>query len=209
MRGADFENINMRARVAFMIACIENSVQHLELTHPRWQILIGGLWDRLGDFFYPNLELFVVKRTPSYLEDLENYGEYLQDLGQDEDQFGLTEQEFNDLKEIFNGPCIPANIIERIDDISWSGIYTEYLPLEDYETLDSCIILLESNGIPLPPFENFVPFIWTEGTSHSGIYTRADFFPDPNVTTRSDFFPNPNATLIQKVFKFFRSGFNS
>jgi hypothetical protein len=199
----------MRARVAFMIACMENSVQHLELTHPRWQILIGGLWDRLGDFFYPNLELFVCDRTPSCVEIFENYSEYLQDLGQDEDQFELTEQEFIDLKEIYIGSTIPAKIVELMKDISRSGIYTEHVPLMDYETLDDCIILLETHGIPLPPFENFVSFVWTEGTSHSGIYTRADFFPDPNVTTRSDFFPNPNATLFQKVFKFFRSGFNS
>jgi hypothetical protein len=177
MRGADFENINMRARVAFMIACMENSVQHLGLTHPRWQILIGGLWDRLSGFFFTDLEHFVVERTPSFVEIFENYGEYLQDSGQDEDPWGLSEQEFNDLKEIFNVPSIPANIIERIDDISWSGIYTAYLPLEDYEILDACIILLESNGIPLPPFENFVPFIWTEETSHAGRYTRLDFFP--------------------------------
>ncbi len=177
MRGADFENINMRARVAFMIACTENSVQHLELTHPRWQILIEGLWDRLGGGLFTDLEHFVNYRTPSFFEDLENYHEYLQDLGQDEDPWGLSEQEFNDLKEIFNIPCIPANIVEHIRDISWSGIYGEHLPLEDYETLDACIILLESNGMPLPPFENFVPFIWTEETSHSGIYTRADFFP--------------------------------
>ena len=176
MKGSDFENISLRAREAFIIACIENAVQYEGLSHPRWQVLINGLWSMLGNYFYTDMEMYVASRCPEFIELFENYDEYLLENNPEEETIPYTETDFNELKEIFSNQPAAAVLIGYLDDFTSNGVYGALEPERDYRILDRCIALLNSYNIPLPPFENFVPFVWDDASTHGGSYTRQDFF---------------------------------
>jgi hypothetical protein len=176
MKGSDFVNINMRAREAFIIACIENAVQHEGLTHPRWQVLINGLWSMLGNYFFTDLEEYLSDRCPGMIELFESYDDFILDSNPPIGPFPLTEIEFIEYKEIFSAPSTAAVLLEHLNDFTPSGVYGAHDPERDYRILDRCIMLLNSHNIPLPPFENFVPFVWDDANTHGGSYRRQDFF---------------------------------
>ncbi len=179
MKGSDFVNINMRAREAFIIACIENAVQHEGLTHPRWQVLINGLWSVLGNYFYTDMEMYIDSRAPSCIELYENYDEYLLEVNPSDEEFPFTETDFIELKEIYSNQSIASVLISYLKDFTPNGVYGAHDPERDYRILDRCIMLLNSHNIPLPPFENFVPFVWDDANTHGGSYRRQDFFKPP------------------------------
>ncbi len=177
MKGSDFENINLRAREAFIIACIENAVQHEGLTHPRWQILIDGMWNMLGRYYFSDMELYVMPRNYGFMELYANYDEYLTENSPEKALPPYSEAEFNELKEIFSFQTTASLLIDNLENFCVTGVYGAYDPSEDYEILDDCILLLTSRDIPLPPFENFVPFVWDPKHTIGGIYSKQDFFP--------------------------------
>jgi hypothetical protein len=177
MKGSDFENINLRAREAFIIACIENAVQHEGLTHPRWQLLIDGMWDMLGRFYFSDMELYLMPRNYDFIELYANYDEYLTENSPEKALPPYSEIEFNELKEIFSDQTVASRLIEKLEFFSCTGVYGAHDPSEDYSVLDNCILLLSSRNIPSPPFENFVPFVWDPQDVPGGEYTRQDFFP--------------------------------
>jgi hypothetical protein len=155
MKGSDFENINMRAREAFLIACI---------------------WSKLGNYFFTDMEMYVSHRCPDFTELYENYDEYLLENNPTEEPFPYTEKDFKELKEIFSNQSVASLLVGYLDDFTPNGVYYAHDPETDYRILDKCIALLNSYSIPLPPFENFVPFVWFETETHGGSYTRQDFF---------------------------------
>ncbi len=165
----------MRGRAAFLIACLENSVQHENLTHPRWQAIITGCWNRLGEYYFQDLELFIGHHKPSYYDDY-TWDEYYADFGEESFEI-MDEAEFNELKLIFSISTISGEITQKIWDISHSGVYGAHSNELDYRVIDDCIVLLISNGIPLPPFENFVSFVWNPLDTHGDELTRQDVFP--------------------------------
>ncbi len=165
----------MRGRAAFLIACLENSVQHENLTHPRWQAIITGCWNYLGEVYsFQDFEYFVTCRTPSYYLDF-TWEEYYDD--DDELTNSISETEFNELKLIFSNPTIAGEILEQLYFISYSGVYGAHSNELDFRVIDRCIAFLISNGIPLPLFENFIPFVWNPVDIHDGELTRKDVFP--------------------------------
>jgi hypothetical protein len=177
MKGSDFENINLRAREAFIIACIENALQHEGLTHPRWQILIDGMWSMLGQFYFSDMQMYLSPRVPEFMELYEEYEDYLIENSPEKELPPYSEVEFNELKEIFSVQTTASLLIDNLENFCVTGVYGAHYPSVDYEILDDCILLLSSRNIPLPPFENFVPFVWDPEHTHGGIYTRQDFFP--------------------------------
>lgn len=162
------EKISIRARVAFGILCLENTVLFYNKVFLDWSFVYKVLWSfmkgKVGDWHYPMAEI----SPRSVLFDA-TYAEKEMEF--------LTEEEYNNLREVYsNSNTVINSIINLIFEIGTRDLYSSIVN-ESQDTikyLQEIIHLLEENNIPLPDIKLFETYTINENDGWGREFGRDD-----------------------------------
>jgi hypothetical protein len=165
-----FNLISIRARVAFAILCLENTIQHFKKENLEWSFIYKLLWSytigKVGSWHYPMAEA-----TPRSI---------LFDAKYDEKEMEfLNEDEYNQLKIIYsNSNELINTMINKIFEIGTRDLYSSIVnnSPDTINYLKEIIQLMEQNNIQLPDIKLFEKFPITENEGWGREFTRKDIF---------------------------------
>lgn len=104
VKAIDFKSISHRGRIGYILCCLENTIAHQGLNHPRWQIILDLVWKGTESNYwflesefqgispwlilrYPNFESYTLEVPPRTILEDTYYAE--------------SESEFNELRTIY------------------------------------------------------------------------------------------------------------
>lgn len=127
------EQISIRGRVAFAILCLELAIKHFKLETLNWKFLLGLLWS------YTNSN---VGRWHEVLSECIPNSVLVDDFVKEEMEL-LTEDQFNELRELFNTSNDVINQI--INQIFWIATEDLYSSISNYSqgTIDTLLKILK------------------------------------------------------------------
>jgi hypothetical protein len=156
MKGNDFIQVSMRGRIALILCTLEQAVQYEQFDQATWQFVIDRLWNLLENKFVEDFSLEMLSISPYFVSESSDFNHYMGVYDDDEPPLdAVSEDEFNDLKAIYEPENICAYFVDMIECFSEMG-YSVAVP-DDIcvEKIDECIAYIEVRGLSLPPLEKF------------------------------------------------------
>jgi hypothetical protein len=176
-----FKNISHRGRIGYTLCCLENTIAHQGLNHPRWQIVLDLVW-KGTESDYELLETDFTGITPYRIFNYSNFATYTYAhpprASLDETYNAETEAEYNELRMIYEQSDVANALLMRISGFAADPIYgmnDQYV----LKKIKEIIHMMDVHSIPLPDINLFTSYI---PITDSGIplmgapFTRSDIF---------------------------------
>ncbi len=165
------KNISLRARVAFIILCIENALEKLVLKD-KIQKTLNVFWHQTSIEFVDEW-LYEVSKVMSDSILCDDY----------EENDVLTHKDYLYLKESYKS--IPKFVFELMECAFECGTIELYGMIDSQSEKTIQIVLktiqiMEQNSIPLPDMNLFEKFPITENNGWGRAFTREDIFNESN-----------------------------
>lgn len=169
MNAIEFENISMRARVAFGILCLENAIKYYQLDHLNWSFINKLLWS------YTNSN---VGRWHEIMSEATPFGvlgetEYLDDLD------NISVEEFRQLEDLYKRSNNEINkIIDFIFNIGTRDLYAAIVngSPDTLKYIQRIIDIMCENNIELPNVRLFDKFSINENQGWGKEFIKEDIF---------------------------------
>jgi hypothetical protein len=182
MNSTSFKNISLRGRTGWVLCCLENTISHQGLDHPRWQIILDLVW-KGTEADYGLLEDEFTHISPSIILSYSNFASYTSLYPPRTSlQFHYnaeSEAEFNELRTIYQQSEVANSLLESILGFACHPIYGGIVDEVILKKIDKLIHIMNVHSIPLPDVNLFAFSAPNAGTSdplHGAPFTRADIF---------------------------------
>jgi hypothetical protein len=188
MKGIDLIQVSMRGRIALVICTLEQAVQYEQFDQAKWQIVIDKLWHSLENTFVEDFLYFYINIDPFYVRESIDYNDYRGIYDGDEpDPYSISQEEFNDLKVIYETDSICTYFLRMIHFFCDMGYTFGVDDNRCAKEIDECIAYIEVRGLSLPPLEKFQMAVRGDFAEWGSNISRAMFFDEPayNASTSS------------------------
>ncbi len=182
MNSHAFKNISLRGRTGYVLCCLENTIAHQGLNHPRWQIVLDVVWKGTEEDIW-NLEYEFQCISPKVISYYPNFAAYTRiyppSTNPQDEYRAQTEAEFNELQTIYQQSEVANTLPTYILDMSTEPIYFAILDEVSLGYIDEIIHLMNVHSIPLPNVNLFTFSTPNAGTGDPLLgapFTRADIF---------------------------------